>query len=79
MDKSVDTKAVNAYVTGFGQSKRIVLWDTIIAKLERRELLFVMGHEMGHYVLGHVPKSIAFFSLLILATSTRRTARPGAS
>ena len=76
VDKSVDTKAVNAYVTGFGQSKRIVLWDTIIAKLERPELLFVMGHEMGHYVLGHVPKSIAFFSILILATlyAAHRTA-----
>ena len=68
VDKSVDTKAVNAYVTGFGQSKRIVLWDTIIAKLDRRELLFVMGHEMGHYVLGHIPKTIAFLSLLIMAT-----------
>jgi STE24 endopeptidase len=76
VDKSVDTKAVNAYVTGFGQSKRIVLWDTIIAKLGRRELLYVMGHEMGHYVLGHIPKSIAFFSLLILATfyAAHRTA-----
>jgi STE24 endopeptidase len=76
VDKSVDTKAVNAYVTGFGQTKRIVLWDTIIAKLDSRELLFVMGHEMGHYVLGHVPKSIAFFSLLILATfyAAHRTA-----
>jgi hypothetical protein len=35
---------------------------------DRRELLFVMGHEMGHYVLGHIPKSIAFFSLVILLT-----------
>jgi STE24 endopeptidase len=76
VDKSVDTEAVNAYVTGFGQSKRIVLWDTIIAKLGRRELLYVMGHEMGHYVLGHIPRSIAFFSLLILATfyAAHRTA-----
>jgi len=76
VDKSVDTKAVNAYVNGFGQTKRIVLWDTIIAKLDRRELLFVMGHEMGHYVLGHVAKGIAFFSLLILATlyAAHRTA-----
>jgi Zn-dependent protease with chaperone function len=68
VDKSVDTKAVNAYVTGFGQTKRIVLWDTIIAKLGRRELLFVMGHEMGHYVLGHIPRTIAFLALVILAT-----------
>lgn len=68
VDKSVDTKAVNAYVTGFGQTKRIVLWDTILAKLDRREVLFVMGHEMGHYVLGHIPKTIAIASLFILAT-----------
>jgi Zn-dependent protease with chaperone function len=66
--KSVDTKAVNAYVAGLFGSKRIVLWDTIIAKLTPRELLTVMGHEMGHYVLGHVPRTIAFLSLLILAT-----------
>ncbi|MGE0130300.1 MAG: M48 family metallopeptidase [Blastocatellales bacterium] len=68
VEKSVDTKAVNAYVTGFGATKRIVLWDTIIAKLNEDELLFVMGHEMGHYVLGHVWKSILFFSLLIIVT-----------
>ncbi len=68
VDKSADTKALNAYVTGFGATKRIVLWDTIIAKLNEDELLFVMGHEMGHYVLGHVWKSILFFSLLIIAT-----------
>jgi Zn-dependent protease with chaperone function len=68
VDKSKDTKTVNAYVTGFGATKRIVLWDTILAKLNDDELLFVMGHEMGHYVLGHVWKSILFFSLLIMAT-----------
>ncbi len=68
VDKSIDTKAVNAYVTGFGQTKRIVLWDTTIAKLDRRQLLFVMGHEMGHYVLGHVWKTIGVASLLVLVT-----------
>jgi Zn-dependent protease with chaperone function len=68
VNKSVDTKAVNAYVTGFGQTKRIVLWDTILAKLDRREVLFVMGHEMGHYVLGHIPKTIVFVSLVLLLT-----------
>jgi Zn-dependent protease with chaperone function len=67
VNKSQDTKTVNAYVTGFGATKRIVLWDTIIAKLDEDELLFVMGHEMGHYVLGHVWKSILFLSLLIIA------------
>jgi STE24 endopeptidase len=68
VNKSVDTKEVNAYVTGFAGTKRVVLWDTIIAKLTPPELLTVMGHEMGHYVLGHVPKSVAFFSILILVT-----------
>lgn len=68
VNKSVDTKAVNAYVTGFMNTKRIVLWDTIIAKLNEQELLFVMGHEMGHYVLGHVIKGILFFSIIILLT-----------
>lgn len=68
VDKSIDTNTVNAYVTGFGGSKRIVLWDTTIAKLAPDELLFVMGHEMGHYVLGHVVRSIFFFAALILVT-----------
>ena len=65
--KSEDTKALNAYVTGFGGTKRIVLWDTIIKALDRPELLVVMGHEMGHYVLGHVWKLIVLASLSILA------------
>jgi len=64
--KSEDTKAVNAYVAGFGATKRIVLWDTIIAKLNRQQLLVVMGHEMGHYVLGHVWKQILILSSLIV-------------
>ena len=58
VNKSVDTKAVNAYVTGLFQTKRIVLWDTLIARLDEKEILVVMGHEMGHYVLGHVVRSI---------------------
>jgi Zn-dependent protease with chaperone function len=68
VDKSADTNTVNAYVTGFSGSKRIVLWDTTIAKLAPDEVLFVMGHEMGHYVLGHVVKSIFFAAALILVT-----------
>jgi Zn-dependent protease with chaperone function len=64
--KSEDTKAVNAYVTGVGATKRIVLWDTLLAKLNDREVLFVTGHEMGHYVLGHVVQNVLFGSLLVL-------------
>ena len=64
--KSEDTKALNAYVTGFGATKRIVLWDTILKALDRPQLLAVMGHEMGHYVLGHVWKLIILLSVTIL-------------
>lgn len=58
VEKSEDTKAVNAYVTGFMDTKRIVLWDTAIEKLKEDELLFVMGHEMGHFVMNHVARFI---------------------
>jgi Zn-dependent protease with chaperone function len=67
VDKSVDTNAVNAYVKGVLSTKRIVLWDTLIAKLDEPELLFVMGHEMGHYCLGHVVRSILLSGIVTLA------------
>lgn len=54
VDKSQDTKTLNAYVIGFGSTNRIVLWDTTIKRLEEDQILFVMGHEMGHYVLHHI-------------------------
>src|SRR6185369_11237847 len=66
VNKSVDTKTLNAYVAGLWQTKRIVLWDTIIRRLDERQLLFVMGHEMGHYVLHHGPRIIAFLWALAL-------------
>ncbi len=51
---SQKTNALNAYVTGLGASKRVVIWDTTIQKTTNEEALFVVGHELGHYVLGHV-------------------------
>jgi Zn-dependent protease with chaperone function len=66
VEKSVDTKTINAYVTGVLGTKRIVLWDTILARLDKPEVLFVMGHEMGHYVLGHNWQLIALGSALAL-------------
>ncbi len=54
MNASSKLKAVNAYVTGIGSSKRVVVWDTTIRKMTTPEILFVFGHEMGHYVLGHI-------------------------
>ncbi len=67
VDKSVDTEAVNAYVTGLGETKRIVLWDTLLAKLSGEQVLFVMAHEMGHYVLGHVWRTLLILPALVLA------------
>ena len=54
MEASRKTKAINAYVTGLGASKRVVIWDTTIQKTSSDECLFIVGHELGHYVLGHV-------------------------
>jgi STE24 endopeptidase len=54
MKASEKTNELNAYVTGFGASKRIVVWDTTIQKTSTPETLFVVGHEMGHYVLNHI-------------------------
>ena len=78
VNKSVDTEAVNAYVTGFLGTKRIVLWDTLLEKLEDDEVLFVMGHEMGHYVLGHVVMGIGLSSagVLVVLLLVHGTARP---
>ncbi len=66
VDKSKQTKTMNAYVNGLGPTKRIVLWDTIIAKMDHEELRFVMGHEMGHYVLHHIWKGLAFALAMLL-------------
>jgi STE24 endopeptidase len=56
MRASEKTNEVNAYVTGLGASKRVVIWDTTIQKTSNNETLFIIGHELGHYVLGHVWK-----------------------
>jgi Zn-dependent protease with chaperone function len=65
VDMSKKTNAMNAYVTGLGSSARIVLWDTALQKLNEREILFVMAHEMGHYVKKHV-----YWSLLLSILSS---------
>jgi STE24 endopeptidase len=64
VNKSVETKTVNAYVTGVAATKRIVLWDTILAKLEPDQIEFVVAHEIGHFVLHHVLASIVLATVL---------------
>ncbi|MCU1245701.1 MAG: family peptidase [Acidobacteria bacterium] len=75
VDKSKQTTTMNAYVTGIGPSKRIVIWDTLLAKMSRQEVLAVMGHEMGHFVLHHLWKGLAFsFLISFLVTITLQPA-----
>lgn len=59
MKASVKTNGLNAYVTGLGATKRIVVWDTTAGRVPDDEVLFIFGHESGHYVLHHIPKLIA--------------------
>lgn len=63
VDKSKETNQMNAYMTGVFNTKRIVLWDTTINYLDTDEVLGVTAHEMGHYLMGHVWKSIVFGGL----------------
>ncbi|MDM5334512.1 M48 family metallopeptidase [Ureibacillus composti] len=60
------TNALNAYVTGVGSNSRIVLWDTTLNRLNEEEILFIMGHEMGHYVEKHIYIGIAGYVLMML-------------
>jgi STE24 endopeptidase len=69
VNKSKQTKTMNAYVTGVGPSKRIVMWDTTLAKLDHDEILAVMAHEMGHFVLHHLWQTLAFGLLVSLVVT----------
>ncbi|MCJ8005952.1 M48 family metallopeptidase [Lederbergia wuyishanensis] len=64
VDMSTKTNSLNAYVTGVGSNSRIVLWDTTLERLSDEEILFIMAHEMGHYVEKHIYKGIAGYLLL---------------
>jgi len=67
MEASEKVTTYNAYVTGIGATKRVVVWDNTSRDLTVPETLFVFGHEMGHYVLNHVYKGLAFFAAMMLA------------
>lgn len=68
MKASAKTNQTNAYVTGFGASKRVVVWDTTIEKMTIPETLFIFGHEAGHYKLGHIRNRFIFLAGLLLVT-----------
>jgi Zn-dependent protease with chaperone function len=63
MKASLKTNGLNAYVVGIGATKRIVVWDTAAGRIPNDEVLFIFGHESGHYVLNHVQKYIVIYSI----------------
>ncbi|WP_254063668.1 M48 family metallopeptidase [Granulicella sp. S190] len=66
MRASSKVTSMNAYVTGFGPSKRLVLWDTTIAAATHDELAGVFGHELGHYALHHIVRGLLFSAVFLL-------------
>ena len=66
MNASSKTKTLNAYVSGLGESKRVVVWDNTLKKMTDDETLLVLGHETGHYVLHHILKEFVLIELISL-------------
>ncbi len=67
MDGSKRSGHSNAFFTGFGRFRRIILFDTLVEQLEPRELEAVLAHEIGHYKKGHVPRMLALSAIMLLA------------
>jgi len=66
MDAGKRSRHTNAYFTGLGRTKRIVLYDTLIASHGRDEILSVLAHEIGHLKLGHIKKMILMIAIVSL-------------
>jgi STE24 endopeptidase len=67
VDASRQSTRVSAYVSGFLGSERIVLNDNLLNRCTPEEILSVMGHEMGHYVLHHIYKDVLFYGVILVA------------
>jgi Zn-dependent protease with chaperone function len=65
MKASEKTNGLNAYVSGLGATKRIVVWDTTAGRVPDDVVMFVFGHESGHYVLKHIPKMLTGFAVAL--------------
>ena len=65
MDASKRDGKLNAFFGGLGKSKRVVLFDTLVEKLNNKELLAVLGHELGHFTHGDIWKNIGLMGLLL--------------
>ena len=67
MDGSKRSSHGNAYFTGFGRTKRIIFFDTLIERLTPGEIEAVLAHELGHFARGHIPRLLAVrFALALL-------------
>jgi STE24 endopeptidase len=66
MDGSKRSSHGNAYFTGFGRTKRIVFFDTLIERLTAGEIEAVLAHELGHFARGHIPRLLALRFTLAL-------------
>jgi STE24 endopeptidase len=66
MDGSRRSAHSNAFFTGFGKFRRIVLFDTLIEQMNEKQLESVLAHEIGHYKLGHIPKMLIISSISLL-------------
>lgn len=67
MDASRRSRHSNAYFTGIGKVKRIVLYDTLIRQMSHGEIVAVLAHEIGHWKKGHVWKRLVWAEVLALA------------
>ncbi len=65
VDASKRDNRLNAYFGGLGSTKRVVLFDTLIAKLSHNELLAVLGHELGHFKNGDIIKNIGIMGVVL--------------
>ncbi|WP_147447639.1 M48 family metalloprotease [Solirubrobacter pauli] len=83
VDASRRTTAANAYVTGLGHTKRVVLYDTLLKDFTPAETRLVVAHELGHVKFKDVPGGLLWLALvaplgtLVVARATERLARPG--
>jgi STE24 endopeptidase len=65
MKASLKSNGLNAYVTGIGSTKRFVMWDTVTDRVPDDEIMFVFGHESGHYVLNHIPQMLSMIAVAL--------------
>jgi STE24 endopeptidase len=65
MDASKRDSRLNAFFGGFGKTKRVVLFDTLVEKLTPKEILAVLGHELGHFKHKDIIKNIAMMGVMM--------------